>query len=417
MILYVPHITPRITFIMDVIFGRLLGTSYTITQDFNELSSYPGVKVAYSFKPITLKNVLWLEATPLLFEDGITEQPIVVTKWDEYKLFFPTHQGAFPIDIFAVSFFLVSRYEEYYSNITTDKHHRFPVTASVSYQLGFHRKPMVNILALALAEKIQEIFPDYTYQLPAFETITTYDVDIAYKYKGKKLFRWTGSLLKSMFHFDFQSITNLIKATFHLPHFDSFDRFHLHKALAHKEQNRPIHFILTAPFAKFDKNIDPNSKTFQKMVHELSQFSDIGLHPSYNSSQNNSLIAKEKSMLEKRSGLEVTKSRQHFLRFQFPSTFEALIEAGFIEDYSLGWHDEAGFRTSTTIPIPFFNLKTNQIRPLTLFPLTAMDGSLYHCCQSIEECLDVIEQLRFEVQKYGGTFVILYHNNSEKHLF
>jgi hypothetical protein len=402
---------------MDVIFGRLLRTSYTITQDFNELCSYPGIKVAYSFKPITLENVLWLEASPLLFEDGISEQPIEVTKWNEYSLFFPSSQGAFPIDIFAVSFFLVSRYEEYCPNIKTDKHNRFPVTASVSYQLGFHRKPMVNILAHALAEKIQDVFPDYTYQFPKFETITTYDIDIAYKYKGKKLYRWTGSLLKSLIHFDYPTLKNLLRATLHLSHYDSFDRFHLHKVLAQKENNKPIHFVLTAPFAKFDKNIDPNTKTFKKLIHHLSQFSEIGLHPSYKSSENNSLIFKEKSVLEKRSGMKITKSRQHFLRFQFPSTFEALIESGFLEDYSLGWHDEAGFRTSTTIPIPFFNLKTNQIRPLTLIPLTAMDGSLYHCCQSIEECLEVVEQLRLEVQKYGGTFVILYHNNSEKHLF
>lgn len=417
MIIYVPDITPRITFTLDVLFTRLLETSYTITQNLNELSSYPGVKIAYSPQPITLENVIWIEAVPLLFEEKITLQTIEVTKWNQYNLFFPTQHGAFSIDPFAVSFFLLTRYEEYYSNNKTDKHNRFPVTASVSYQLGFHRKPIVNLLTIALAEKIQEVNPDFKYQLPEFKTITTYDVDIAYKFKGKRIYRWAGSLLKSLFHFDFSSLSNLLKATFHLPHNDSFDRFHLHKALALKEDNRPIHFILTAPFSKFDKNIDPKTKTFQKMIHELGQFSEIGLHPSYNSSLNNSLITKEKSTLEKRCGFEVTKSRQHFLRFKFPSTFEALIEAGFSEDYSLGWHDEAGFRTSTTIPIPFFNVTTNQIRPLTLYPLTAMDGSLFHCCNSLEECLDVIQQLRIEVQKYGGTFVLLYHNNSEKHLF
>ena len=94
-----------------------------------------------------------------------------------------------------------------------------------------------------------------------------------------------------------------------------------------------------------------------------------------------------------------------------------MIESGIEEDYSLGWHDEAGFRLSTTIPVPFFNILTNSIRPLTLVPLTAMDGALYHCYESLEDCKKVVHELRQEVEKHGGTFVILYHNNSKKHLF
>ena len=104
MIVFVPHITPRITYTLDIIFGRLLGTSYTITEDFNELTSYHGVKIAYSTQPVSLENVIWIEATPLLFEDGIIEQTIEVTKWNEFNLFFPTHHSIFPIDIFAISF-------------------------------------------------------------------------------------------------------------------------------------------------------------------------------------------------------------------------------------------------------------------------------------------------------------------------
>ena len=71
----------------------------------------------------------------------------------------------------------------------------------------------------------------------------------------------------------------------------------------------------------------------------------------------------------------------------------------------------------TTVPIPFFNIETNSIRPLILVPLTAMDGALYHCYETLEECKKVVEDLRNEVQINGGTFVILYHNNSKKHLF
>lgn len=417
MIIFVPHITPRITYIFDIIFGRLLGTSYTITENFHNFDSYQGVKIAYSSQPILDEKIIWIEATQLLFEEGVTVQPIDVSEWNGYNLFFPTQHGCFPIDIFAISFFLVTRYEEYYANIQTDTHNRFPIKSSVSYQLGFHRKPMVNILAHALADKIQEFYPTFQYKNPDFNSILTYDVDIAYKYKGKGLYRWCGSFVKSMIQFEFTNAFNLLKATLGLSHDDSFDRFHIHRSRAFKDGNTPIHFILTAPFSKFNKNIDPRTKTFKKLIDTLKDFSEIGLHPSYYSSENTSLITKEKNSLEKISQLQISKSRQHFLKLKFPSTFEALNEAGFKEDYSLGWQDDVGFRTSITIPVPFYNLITNQPKELLLFPLTIMDGALYKCTQNDEESLSTIETLQKEVLKYGGFFILLSHNNSEKHLF
>ena len=60
---------------------------------------------------------------------------------------------------------------------------------------------------------------------------------------------------------------------------------------------------------------------------------------------------------------------------------------------------------------------TNQTRALMLFPLVVMDGALYKCTGTNEESLFVIETLRTEVKKYGGVFILLLHNNSEKHLF
>jgi len=417
MLIFVPQITPRIRYTFDIMLNGLLGTAYELTDQFDKFDSFSGPKLAYSDQPLENPYHLWIEATPLLFEENIYNQTITPTSWNDYTLFFPTSRGLFTIDPLAVSFFLISRYEEYYETFEKDHHHRFQAKSSVSYQLGFHRKPIVNILAIAIAEKIQEKFPEFSYQKPAFQKMTTYDVDIAYQYRGKGLFRLFGSLAKSLLKFDFLTFQKVLKGAFHFAHEDSFDRFDLHKKLAIDEQIRPIHFILTAPFSKFDKNIDPHHPEFQKLVHYLQTFSEIGVHPSYHSSENEKLISKEIALLETKTGFAITKSRQHFLKFRFPDTFEALIEAGIQEDYSLGWHDEAGFRMSITIPVPFFNLKTNLQTHLLLVPLTVMDGALFHLYDSINMCLNTLHLLQQEVEKNGGIFVVLYHNNSKKHLF
>lgn len=417
MLIYVPQITPRVRFTFDVIMGRLLNVSYDITTDLSVFESCQTEKLAYSPVPIEKDCKIWVEAHPLLFEESFQNQEIIPIQWNSIQLFFPTSRGAFPIDIFAVSFYLLSRYEEYNPKISRDQHNRFPVTESVSYQLGFHRKPVVNMLAYALGEEIQKQYPSFEFQKPEFKSLTTYDVDIAYQYRGKGLFRFIGSLGKSFLHLDFITIFKNILGAIGMNHEDSFDRFLLHQDLAKSENSKPIHFILTSSFSKYNKNINPKSKTFKELIRFLKGFSEIGLHPSYLSSERPELFVKEKNLLEEIGDIQVTKSRQHYLRFQFPSTFEALIEAGIQEDYSLGWHDEAGFRLSTTIPVPFFNIYTNSIRPLTLVPLSAMDGALYHCYESLEDCKKVVNELRQEVELYGGTFVILYHNNSKKHLF
>jgi hypothetical protein len=136
-------------------------------------------------------------------------------------------------------------------------------------------------------------------------------------------------------------------------------------------------------------------------------FSEIGLHPSYYSSEKTSLIEKEKKQLEKVSQLKITKSRQHFLRFRFPDTFQALIKAGITDDYSLGWRDEAGFRASIAVPYPFFDLVKNEETMLMLHPIALMD-SIFN--KNEEET--VLHELREEVKAMGGVLIVLRHNSN-----
>lgn len=402
---------------MDVMLNRLLNINYELTSDFHFFENDPAEKLAYTPNPIPNQEILWIEAHPLLFQDKYEPQTITPTTWNDITLFFPTKNGAFPIDLFAVSFYLLTRFEEYNPHIKKDQHNRVLIQDTIGYQFGFHRKPVVNMLSLALAHQLNQKFPNFTYQKPPYQPITTYDIDIAYQYRGKSLYRFVGSMIKAFLAKDFKKIKNNWKGILRLKHEDCFDRFSVHRKISEIENSKPIHFILTAPFSKYNRNINPNSKSFKKLTHFLKTFSEIGIHPSYYSSEQTTLISREKSKLEKIAEITITKSRQHYLKVQFPTTFEALIQAGIREDYSLGWPDEVGFRLSTTIPIPFFNIHTNSIRPLILVPLIVMDGALYKCCNSIDLCLKTIEDLRQVVIQYGGKFVVLYHNNTIKHLF
>jgi len=400
MLIFTPKITPRISYTFRVIFERILNNPVCFTTNIDEFSASNEPKMAYS--PHKIETPIWMEALPLLFEENIVKQNIIPVKRENCLLFFSTTNGDFSTDIAAVVFFLISRYEEYYKDNELDKHGRFQHLSSVAYQLGWHRKLMVHRLAIALAQIINAHYPKFRFSLPKFEEFSTHDVDIAYQYKGKPWWRWCGAVAKALLQLRFEHAHNYLKTAMGKEVDDPFDDFE--KKIT---SNKPIYFILTSNFTKYDKNIFYKTKAFRDLIYHLDEFAEVGIHPSYRSSSKKSLIKKEKKRLEVILQKKITKSRQHYLRFRFPDTFQTLIEAGITDDYSLGWTNEAGFRASIAVPYPFFDLKKNEETNLLLHPLALMDGIF-----SKDEEQVVLHELREEVKKMGGSFIVLMHNSN-----
>ena len=124
-------------------------------------------------------------------------------------------QGAksvLPFDIFAASFFLLSRYEEYLPHVR-DVHERFTAAQSIAMKHGFLEKPVVDVWAFQLLTKLKEKFPDYAYETRSYSHITTIDVDNAYAYKYKSLMRTFGGFIKDFFRLNFRCFLGSISGT------------------------------------------------------------------------------------------------------------------------------------------------------------------------------------------------------------
>ena len=400
MLIFTSQITPRITYTFRVIFERILSAPVHFTTNIDNFLASEEPKLAYS--PVEVETSVWIEAIPLLYEEGVVVQKIIPEKWEDFTLFFPAKSGAFPVDIVAVIFFLISRYEEYYTDNLLDQHGRFQCQHSVAFQLGWHRKLMVHRLALAMAQLLKTHYPQFTYTLPKYEELSTHDVDIAFQYKGKSWLRWCAAVAKALLYFRFTHAHNYLKIALGKNIVDPFDNFEPENG-----ENTPIYFILSAQFGKYDKNISLTSKAFHDLLFQLKEYSEIGIHPSYHSSRKTVLIEKEKKRLENISQLAITKSRQHFLRFRFPDTFQALLKAGITDDYSLGWTTNAGFRASIAISYPFFDLEKNEETTLLMHSLAFMDG-IFHK----DDELQVLNELRDEVKEVGGVLIVLTHNSN-----
>ncbi|MDK2886983.1 MAG: hypothetical protein PWP54_1563 [Thermosipho sp. (in: thermotogales)] len=110
----------------------------------------------------------------------------------------------------------------------------------------------------------------------------------------------------------------------------------------------------------------------------------------------------------------MTFGRQHYLRFEIPTTWQIWEEANMEWDSTLSYADKEGFRCGVCYPYSVFNILTRKKLKLKERPLIVMDVSFigYQQNISMEEIEEKIVKLISKVKKYEGEFVFLWHNSS-----
>lgn len=413
-IIYSKQITERLNYTLDLIFNSVLEVGFELTDD-KELfldSHFP--KIKYSDEDFG--DGLFLNPHKLLFETGISAQEIKSFSYEKQWCFFSTSANSFlPFDVFASSFYIASRYEEYLFAGQTE-HNRFPAEESIQYKNKVLDEPIINQWAQILAERISEKYPEFSIPKKRFKFLMTIDVDNAWAYLNKRFFIQTGGLLRSFLlrntqEFDFRLKVLLGK----LP--DPYDTFgFIEKTFAGAENHLKFFFLL-ANRGKYDKNISHSNTEFRSLIRQLANKYEVGIHPSYASNQQPDLLGLEKSRLETILEKPVKNSRQHYLMLNLPQTYENLIASGIENDYTMGYADAIGFRAGLCTPFHFFNLEKNISTGLTVFPLMFMDVTLKDYLKlSPEQAIIETEKLMNKVKATGGTFVALWHNESINNL-
>ncbi|MEP6711665.1 MAG: polysaccharide deacetylase family protein [Ferruginibacter sp.] len=393
----------RLQYICQFIFKEQLSVTYSLTIDKEGFKNHDGPKINYSDSVIE-KSTFTIRNHALLFEDDIKKQSIECFETDEYKAFFKTAGSDFPFDIFAASFYLLSRYEEYLPH-GLDMYGRYAHENSLAHNEGFLNIPLVNFWIKDLAKALKTFFPELNFQFPDFKFLPTYDIDIAWSYKSKGLLRNVGGFLQS-------PSVNRIKVLIGLDK-DPFDSYLFLDALHKKNKLAPVYFFLVATWGSvYDKNISPYARGMWQLIRRHAKKYTIGLHPSWKSNDQLAIVKKEKKILETAGNLSISASRQHYIKLSLPNTFENLIELGITDDYSMGYGSINGFRASVASPFYWYNLKTGKISALRLHPFCFMDANSFY-----EEKLNAAEayaEMIYYLQackKANGAFISIFHNN------
>ncbi len=410
-LIYSDKPSPRLKYILNIIFKDVYGIDYVLTQNKDEFEEATSPKLNYSlqrFKNESLK----IAPAPILFEYGVKDHLIEVNSHPTYfKLFFKNSANEIPFDILAASFWLLARYEEYLP-FKPDELNRFDVKNSIAFQYDLIGIPIVNLWLEEFKKLLLSKFPELQFKKHQFRFVSTIDIDNAYKYKYKGLMRSIGGYVKNIATRNFTEIKERNAVLFNKKS-DPFDSYGFLLKLKEKYKLKVLFFFLLGDYGVNDKNHPANNKDFQTLIKHLADYADIGIHPSFKSNSNLNQLKIETNRLANITHKEIVNSRQHFGILTFPDSYQALLQTGITHDYSMGYGNYNGFRAGFCLPYNWYDLDSEIETALIVHPFCVIETTLkYNNAANSETAVSFAKPFIDEVKKYNGELVSIFHNDT-----
>lgn len=402
-IIFTTQITERLQYVCDFIFNRHFQSDFRIVSNIADVPDENALVINYSFQQLPF-STLSVKPNSILFQSNIQPQETEVFVYEGRPAFFRIEDSDYPFDIFAAIFFLITRYEEYLPH-QKDQFGRFSHKESLAYKNNFLQLPLINLWLAEFEKKLRQFNSRIAIDKPAFENIITYDIDIAWSYLNKGWLRNLGGFLKRPSLERIKVLMNLKK--------DPFDIYDYLIELHGDEEINVMYFFLVAEHrSTLDKNISPKKIRMQELIKKHAQYYEIGLHPSWASNENVLLLEKEKKIIEVLINKPVVKSRQHYLNFSLPQTFQQLLNFGIKEDFSMGYGTINGFRASYAGSFYWFDLFNNRTTSLQLFPFCFMDATTAFKLQKTPtEAWDELVYYHDICKNNNGLMISVFHNH------
>src|SRR5262245_17987283 len=332
-------------------------------------------------------------------------------------------------DLLGSIFFMLSRLEEV-STETRDIHERFPATASLGFQAGFLERPLVDEYVEILWACLTTLWPGLRRRPRAFRIQVSCDVDHPYsparnsvrflaRHVARDALKYGNPRLAA------QGIANFAYGLFGRedysqdPFFPAVDWImDVNEAAA----TSPVTFFFKAGQSsfKFDRRYSLEEPVIERLLARIhDRGHEIGLHPSYATFRDADLLRQEAHRLRQamaRMGIKqnVLGGRQHYLRWETPTTARAYEAAELSYDSTLSFADRAGFRCGTCHEFPFFDVQARRSLQLVERPLVVMEDTVisYMRLGHSDSALDSMQRLKETCRRFDGTFTLLWHNSN-----
>lgn len=408
------HWTSRLTYVLDFIFVHVAKIKYVAWSENVSLSDQDIVVVYGSATAKKNNKFIKIPSCGLLNETGIRPVEInVYTDQNRIPYFFNCSDSGdedYSFDLFSMVFFLLSRYEEYL-NPAYDGYGRFCAKNSLAYQNHFLEIPLVDIWVHDLLNRIS-VNSNIPIKTSTFKIIPTIDVDQvwAFKFKGAKV--WLG-LIKDLLLFRPGLVRKRLEVfLFNIQ--DPFLTFERIESLLKKYGKSSRFFILFSKNpSKLDINHHRSNKAFTEFLSGLGKRHVLGIHPSIQSGKGDEILEEEVLALSLLMKKDISASRFHYISFQLPKSYRALVKAGITQDYSMGYPEIIGFRASTGYSFYWYDLTVEEATSLEVYPFQMMDVTLKKYMALDAEGAKNLVQKHINLWKnQTGCIRFIWHNSS-----
>jgi hypothetical protein len=420
--IYSPVTTARLQYVLGVIFRDHLRVPYRLSADRRAWEDDPGPKINYTTE--NLPGGVWITPSGLLSEqfahgrapvaDALrgarpmrgAATPDAPLSGDGPRAA-PPEDAPWPFDLFGAIFYLLSRYEEYVPDAVYDHYGRFDPDASWAGRQGWLERPLVDEWIGALGTTLGLTPPAGTRFSP------TYDIDQPWCYQHKGLKTNTLTAAKALLTGRWGQVGEQGKVLGGRLR-DPFDNFDWMDRVNREMPESAVYFFpLSATRNAYDKNPSPGHAGYQTLIREHSARYPVGLHPSFYSTTTPGLLASEVALLSRITGLPVTISRFHYIRFRLPEGYRLLLDCGIRADYSMGYGERNGFRASYSRPFPWYDLENETETALQVVPFCWMEATSYHN-RGLDAgaALAELNGYRAALDPVGGRLTVIWHNNS-----
>ena len=405
LLIYSLKTTQRITYIFKHICFRILGIEVNFTNVIEDFIAYSGPKLSYGKKE--LGDELFIQSTELLMQDGFESIDITVKDWGETKCFFAVGKNSsLPFDIFAASFYLLSRYEEYLPQVKDEKG-RFLASESIAFKAEFLQDPVVDIWAYKFKDLVLQTFPDIKYcaRKPCVHTIINASQPLLYKNKG--LLRTLIGFLNDLFSFNLKSIFDRSTVLFGFRK-DPFNTFNWIINSVKKSKSSLTVFFLLGASKIFEESLNSQKESFKLLIKNVSDYQEIGLIFSDEALNSLAVLNEEKEKIEAITNRTLRRSMNNEYLVSLPHNYRNLIELEIATDFTMVYENVIGFRASTCSSFLFYDLDYEIVTPLKIHPISLTTKGLNKIPTSKKT--ETIQKMMESVKKVNGTFSMIFDN-------
>ena len=385
---------------LDYVFQWLL-SSTTVWRYAEQNENLSDARKVLNYSEQSIPGALNITPTQWMYEDHLR---IPGFRWIEEKhpkLLIDDNEH---FDSIAAIFFLISRVEEYTPKFI-DLHGRFPSNASANQP--FLMIPLADVWRMEILRALGITSTGVTNKIQF-----SFDIDSAFAYTHKGIVRTLGAIGRDIINLKLAKLTERILCVAGIKN-DPFDTYQKIISDCKAHGIELTWFFLLSDRTKENNNISYRSEGLRKLITQLVENFNVGIHPGYETWKNEELLQREMHRLMEITAAPVLHSRQHYLRFTIPETYRLLCGLGVQHEYSMGYADAPGFRAGTSRSFRWFDLHKNQMTDLMVHPFCAMDVTFSRYQKyTVAESIEILQQLYVQVKATDGEFHMLWHNET-----